>query len=261
MTATRGFGLAGEAPLATILAAGSAADDAGFDSFWLSQPREGSTLETLGRVAGGTSRIRLGAGAIPFDGRSAREITDEVVERRLPLERLRLGVGSGTGLGSLARLRQGVGELRELLEVEIAVAPLGPKMCGLAGEIADTVLLNWLTPEHAARSRQWVEAGAARAGRETPILATYVRCALGEGSRQRMEAECARYGSFPHYAAHFARQGVAPSATTILARDESELRERLSHYEAVLDHVVVRAITPGDRPTEVLDLVEAARPV
>jgi alkanesulfonate monooxygenase SsuD/methylene tetrahydromethanopterin reductase-like flavin-dependent oxidoreductase (luciferase family) len=260
MRTTRGFGLAGETRSSAILAAAPAAELAGYTSFWLSQPRQESTLEMLARVAEVTSDIGLGVGAIPFDGRSAAEIVGEVREQRLPTHRLRLGVGSGTGPGSLDRLRRGVEQLRELIEVEIAVAPLGPKMCALAGEVADTVLLNWLTPEHAARSREWVEEGASRSGREVPIVATYVRCALGDAVRTRIAAECARYGSFPHYAAHFARQGVEPSATTILALDASDLQERLSRYDAVLDLVVVRAITPTDTPSEILELVEAARP-
>jgi alkanesulfonate monooxygenase SsuD/methylene tetrahydromethanopterin reductase-like flavin-dependent oxidoreductase (luciferase family) len=260
MNTSRGFGLAGEAPLESILISSSAAERAGYTSFWLSQPREGSTLATLGHVSSVTSGIRLGVGAIPFGERRPGEIARQVAEAGLPLDRLCLGVGSGTGPGSLERLRQGVGQLRELLNVEIVVAPLGPKMCALAGEIADTVLLNWLTPEHALVSTAWIGEGASRVGRELPIVATYVRCALGEASRQRMEAECARYGAFLHYAAHFARQKVEPIDTTILAPDAGELQERLSAYEVVLDHVVVRAITPADSPDEILELVDAARP-
>jgi hypothetical protein len=49
-------------------------------------------------------------------------------------------------------------------------------------------------------------------------------------------------------------------ATTILAPDRSALQQRLAEYEAVLDHVAVRAITPSDSPAEVLTLVEAAEP-
>ncbi len=260
MRTTRGFGLAGESPLAAILEAAPAAEIAGYTSFWLSQPRTGSTLTILGQVSSVASRIHLGVGAIPFQGHAPGEIAARVTEARIPLNRLRLGVGSGTGPGSLDRLRHGVAQLRELLDVEIAVAPLGPKMCALAGEIADTVLLNWLTPEHAITSIAWVGEGASRAGRGMPAVATYVRCAMGEAAQPRMAAECDRYGSFPHYAAHFARQGVEPSATTILARDAGELQDRLGAYETTLDHVVVRAITPTNSPFEILELVEAARP-
>jgi alkanesulfonate monooxygenase SsuD/methylene tetrahydromethanopterin reductase-like flavin-dependent oxidoreductase (luciferase family) len=260
MTTTRGFGLAGESPTGTIYSAARAAEAAGYDSFWLSQPREGSTLATLQRVAGETRRIRVGVGAIPLTSLTPEEIVGHISELSLPRDRLRLGIGSGTGAGSLDRLRWGVEQLRSLLDVEIVVAPLGPKMCALAGELADTVLLNWLTPAYAETSMKWVRDGASSVGRAVPTVASYVRCAIGADSRSRLEAECDRYGSFPHYAAHFARQGVRPIETAIHARDPDELREVLRGYELVLNHVVVRAITSHDAPSEVLALIEATKP-
>ncbi|MDO8476376.1 MAG: LLM class flavin-dependent oxidoreductase, partial [Candidatus Rokubacteria bacterium] len=42
---------------------------------------------------------------------------------------------------------------------------LGPRMCELAGEVADGVLLNWIPPSAVPASLRHVEAGAKRAGR------------------------------------------------------------------------------------------------
>jgi alkanesulfonate monooxygenase SsuD/methylene tetrahydromethanopterin reductase-like flavin-dependent oxidoreductase (luciferase family) len=255
---TRGIGLAGEIPLASIRVAALAAELSGYDSFWLSQPLHGSTLAKLAEAAIETRQIRLGVGAMPFTGLAPAQMVAQIEAYALPPDRLRLGVGSGTGPGSLDRLRQGVAQLRSLSDVEIVVAPLGPKMCRLAGELADVVLLNWLTPAYAEQSARWVRDGASAADRAIPVLACYVRCAMGDEVRPRLEAECARYGSFPHYAAHFARQGVQPIATTIHASDAGELRHRLEPYEAVLDEVIVRVITPHDSPPQILALIEAA---
>src|SRR5262249_45572252 len=47
----------------------------------------------------------------------------------------------------------------------IYLAALGPRMCELAGEVADGVLLNWIPPAAVPDSVQHVEAGAKRAGR------------------------------------------------------------------------------------------------
>lgn len=257
---SRGFGLAGEYPAATIDAAAVAVERAGYQTFWLSQPTAGDSLAALARVGELTDSIRLGVGAIPFTYRPAAEIAQRVASTRVPRDRLRLGVGSGVGVGAMSRLREGVQELRSMLAVEIAVAPLGPKMCQLAGELADTVLLNWLTPGYAAISTAAIRTAAARAGRPSPTIATYVRCAIDPTARPRLAAECARYGSFPHYAAHFRRQGVEPHQTTIEAASADELQARLAAYEVVLDHVVVRAVTAHDSVDEVLALVEAGKP-
>lgn len=259
MNASRGFGLAGESPLKTILSAASAAERAGYDSFWLSQPEDGSTLDTLESVARETHRIRLGVGAIPLTRLTPEGIAKKIRNLEFPLDRLRLGIGSGIGPQSLERLRHGVEELRRLSDIEIVVAPLGPKMCRLAGEVADVVLLNWLTPQYAETSNNWIRQGSSAAGRNMPVVASYVRCTLGPASQSRLEAECQRYGSFSHYAAHFERQKVQPIDTTIQARSTDELQQRLGQYERVLDHVVVRAVTKHDSPSEVLELIEGAR--
>jgi alkanesulfonate monooxygenase SsuD/methylene tetrahydromethanopterin reductase-like flavin-dependent oxidoreductase (luciferase family) len=133
-------------------------------------------------------------------------------------------------------------------------------MCELAGEVADSVLLNWITPEHARTSLELIATGAQRAGRNRPPVATYVRCAIGPDSSNRLEAECARYGSFPHYAAHFRRQGVQPIDTTLHSNEVSKVQRGLAGLESILDEVVVRAITPHDAMNEVLELIQQTQP-
>lgn len=255
----RGFGLAGESPWETIHEAAIAVERAGFESIWLSQPAEGLTLAKLHAIAELTRSVRLGVGAIPLTRESPDEIVAQLRTLSFPMERLRLGIGSGTGLGSLSRLHQGVELLRSLVDVEIVVAPLGPKMCMLAGEIADTVLFTWITSSHAEGSLRWVREGATNAGRDVPHATAYVRCAMETTSRSRLQTECDRYGSIPHYAAHFGRQGVQPIETTVLAKSRTDLEDQISAYESVLDQVVVRAFTSATH-TEVLQLVEISRP-
>lgn len=256
----RGFGVAGEYPLATILAAASRAEAAGYATFWLSQPPDRDSLVTLARVYKVTEALSLGIGAIPLTARPAEEIANGVRKERLPTRRLRLGVGSGIGPGALIRLREGVSALRALLDVEIVIAPLGPRMCQLAGEIGDSVLLNWLTPAYARQSAAWVREGAALAGREPPLLRAYVRCALGSGARARLEREGARYAAFPHYAAHFSRQGVLPIQTALATADVRDLQEGLDAFASILDEVIARAITADDSVTETLELLDATAP-
>ena len=75
--------------------------------------------------------------------------------------------------------------LRAELSTRIVVAALGPKMCRLAGEVADGVLLNWLTPEYARQSADIVREGAAAARRPAPTIYAYVRLALGAAAPPR----------------------------------------------------------------------------
>ncbi|MFN8558390.1 MAG: LLM class flavin-dependent oxidoreductase [Dehalococcoidia bacterium] len=50
--------------------------------------------------------------------------------------------------------------------VPVFVAALGPRMCRLAGELADGVMLNWATPAYVAEALANVRLGAERAGRD-----------------------------------------------------------------------------------------------
>ncbi|HEY7141638.1 MAG TPA: LLM class flavin-dependent oxidoreductase [Methylomirabilota bacterium] len=255
----RGFALhAGVAP-EVIRAAARNVESLGYASFWVNYPGPVDGLAVLAQAATETDRIPLGVGVVPLHTTGPARIVVAVRSNALPVDRLLLGVGSPNP-GALARVREGIGALRSQLTARLYVAALGPRMCRLAGEIADGVLLNWLTPEHAKTSAEWVRAGAAAAGRRPPRLATYVRVAVGPGSTERIEAEGQRYAAIPAYADHFARMGVPPSATAVIAESAAAVPEALAPWERVLDDVVVRAITASDSVDETLALVRAAQP-
>jgi alkanesulfonate monooxygenase SsuD/methylene tetrahydromethanopterin reductase-like flavin-dependent oxidoreductase (luciferase family) len=133
-------------------------------------------------------------------------------------------------------------------------------MCRLAGEVADGVLFNWLTPEHARVSAEWVRAGAAAVDRSAPRLFAYVRVALGGPASDRLGEEAARYARIPAYAAHFARMGVDPVETAIGAPTPDAIAPALGRWQSVVDEVVIRAITAGDSVEETLALLRAAKP-
>ena len=133
-------------------------------------------------------------------------------------------------------------------------------MCELAGEVADAVLFNFVTPEHARASADLVRAGARKAGRSVPTLYSYVRVALGAASRPRLQEEADRYGKIPAYAANFARMGVKPIDTTIMAETPSALHAAIARWHGIVDELVLRAITPTDSAEETIALVRAARP-
>jgi alkanesulfonate monooxygenase SsuD/methylene tetrahydromethanopterin reductase-like flavin-dependent oxidoreductase (luciferase family) len=144
--------------------------------------------------------------------------------------------------------------------VRLVVAALGPQMCRLAGEVADGVLFNWLTPEYARRSAELVRAGAAAAGRPPPKLFAYVRLAVGAAAGDRLLKEGARYAAIPGYADHFARMGVKPEETAIAARSPDAIAPALGMWQGAVDEVVLRAVTEQDTVEETVAVVRAAKP-
>jgi alkanesulfonate monooxygenase SsuD/methylene tetrahydromethanopterin reductase-like flavin-dependent oxidoreductase (luciferase family) len=235
------------------------AEALGYRSFWVNHPGATDGLAALAHGARETSRIDLGVGVIPLHTRGPESIVQGVRATALPLDRLRLGIGSPNP-GSLARVRDGVAALRAQLAARIVVAALGPRMCQLAGAVADGVLFNWLTPAYARRSAEWVRAGAAEAGRQPPKLYAYVRLAVGPAACARLEDEAQRYAAIPAYAAHFARMGTKPVETAIAAPAPSAIAAGLRAWHGVVDEVVLRAITAQDTVEENLALLQAARP-
>jgi len=70
----------------------------------------------------------------------------------------------------------------DLPPAPVYLAALGPQMLRLAGETADGVLLNWATPERIAVSREAIDAGAVRAGRDpgTVPMTMYIRVCVDD---------------------------------------------------------------------------------
>ena len=256
----QGFAVfAGTTPV-VVRACAREAEALGYASFWVNYPGKIDGLAVLASAAAETRRIALGVGVVPLPTRGPESIA-EGARAALPLGRLLLGVGSPNP-GSLARVRAGVEVLRRELpaSTRIVVAALGPKMCRLAGEVADGVLLNWLTPGHARLSAEWVRAGAVAAGRTSPTLYAYVRAALGTAAMGRLREEGARYAAIPAYGAHFERMGVEPVQTTIAAETPAALQAGLGAWDGAVDEVVVRAITAEDTPEAHLALLQACLP-
>ena len=102
----------------------------------------------------------------------------------------------------------------------IYLAALGPRMCELAGEVADGVLLNWLPPSAVPVSMRHVEAGARRAGRSPADIdvAVYVRtCVTDEPVpvREALARDITGYAIVSVYARFFAECGYADEVEAV----------------------------------------------
>jgi alkanesulfonate monooxygenase SsuD/methylene tetrahydromethanopterin reductase-like flavin-dependent oxidoreductase (luciferase family) len=256
---THGFALAANTAPDVIAAAARESEALSYSSFWVNHPGPFVGLGALAAAARATRALPLGIGVIPLHTRGPPAIVEGVRAHALPLERLWLGVGSPNPK-SLERVREGVAALRKELRTKVVVAALGPKMCRLAGEVADGVLFNWLTPEHAKASAAQVREGATAAGRAVPRIFAYVRLAMGAGAADRTATEGARYAAIPAYKANFDRMGVKPETTAIVADTPADVARALARWDGIVDEVVLRALPADDGVATVLALVRAAKP-
>ena len=97
------------------------------------------------------------------------------------------------------------------------LAALGPKMCELAGEVADGVLLNWIPPSAVPASIGHVEAGARKAGRSLADVdvAVYVRTCVTDEPRRGPGGPV---GSRCHRLCHRRRPTPASSPSAVSRR-------------------------------------------
>jgi alkanesulfonate monooxygenase SsuD/methylene tetrahydromethanopterin reductase-like flavin-dependent oxidoreductase (luciferase family) len=256
----RGFGVSAAVSNGVIEQLAREAEQLGYTSFWVNDIPSHDGLESLEAAGAGTTAIKLGVGVIPLDRRPPASIDQDVESHELPLGRLLLGVGSGGGQNALARVRAGVVEIKRETKAAIVVGALGPKMAQLAGEIADGVLLNWMTSDYLAHSAGLVQEAAESTGRPIPMLMAYVRCGLAPDAEPRLEQELAHYAGDSHFQQHVDRMGATARDTCVLAPDRGGLQDGLARFDAVLDETIVRAITPTDELDDLLQLLRACAP-
>jgi len=221
------IGLPGATPHPVIEALAPQIEAAGFRGLWLNDTPDGDSLAALAAAAHVTSTLALGTGVIPLDRRPASGILAALGD--IPVDRLSVGIGTGAAKHGLALVEQSVAELRAGTNAAIVVGALGPRMRALAARVGDGVLLNWLTPEAAAAQRSALV--------EPVSTILYARAALDPDALPALEAEAARYGSYPAYAANFERIGASPLQTTITHR------AGIRRYLGAVDELVLRVVT------------------
>ena len=212
----------------------------------------------LAAIALSTSTIRVGTGIMPIYTRTPTLIAevatslDEISGGRFTLG---LGTGHGNNLAAahgvtverpLQRMRECVAILREALSTgratfhgevfdipglelllpnperrtPIYIGVLRPGLAKLAGEIADGVILNMVTPEYLQEVVPLIRAAAARAGRdpgEVDIACLVLACADDREAERVCSERIANYHSMPFYQEHMKRSGFAAEVEAITA--------------------------------------------
>ena len=135
-----------------------------------------------------------------------------------------------------------------------------PRLCRLGGAIADGVLLNWMAPGQAGKARQWVREGATEHGRMAPVVASYVRVAVGPEASRRLREEEGLYRTINEgHRKHFAAMDVPLGSVGIAASQRSDVVDALAPYHSALDLPIVRVLADAD-PNSLNTVADAAAP-
>lgn len=250
MMPSRGFGIDVVADAVSAVELARRAEALGYSSLWANDYPNADGLARLAEFASGSAALRLGVGVLPLARHTPQAIVRRIEDLGLPKDRLLLGIGSGPVEKPLAAVRAAVAELRSLLpDVAIVVAAMGPRMARLAGEVADGVLLNWMTPAGLTVAGEEVRAGG------NARVFSYVRAALGADARSRLAREVQRSISSRPYII-----GVnnAPLEDVGLAGDG--FASELDAYDRVLDETVIRPLPSPSAGADLFAILEATAP-
>lgn len=244
--------------VAEYVALAREAEQRGYDTAWTAEVSGQDAFTPMTLIAHSTTRLRVATGVVPIQTRTpivlgmTAATLGHVAPGRISLG---IGVSSAVVVGqwhglpfarTLQQMREAVQILRMVLggervnfeghcyrvrnfrltlppppqPVRIYLGALGPRMLELAGELADGVLLNWLTPETVATSIKHLEAGARRAGRTLDDfeIAAFVRTCVTddpEPVRRWLAREITGYATVDAYAAFFRASGYADEVEAV----------------------------------------------
>lgn len=218
----------------------------GYRSVWVNHPPGEDGIAQAARIAKATTRITVGTAVIPVSAVPPEEILRRVEKTGLLPERLRLGIGSGSGPEPLRRMAEAVLYLRSRTAAELVAGAIGPRMRELGATQADGVLLSAFPPEPARAAAEEIRALAKAADRPLPGVYAVVLVGVGAGQQADLERSTAFLTRLPAYAAHFRRTGIRPEQTRIAASRLDELPGLLEDWRDTVDEIVLMPVTARD---------------
>jgi alkanesulfonate monooxygenase SsuD/methylene tetrahydromethanopterin reductase-like flavin-dependent oxidoreductase (luciferase family) len=278
-----------------LLQVAMAAEETGYEAAFVPEIASREAFATLAGLASDSSRIRLGTGVVAIGSRSPQTTAMAAATvQDLSRGRLILGIGAGSR-GRLGLVRDYVRKIRstevafrpEGGEPPIWLAALGDRMIGLAGEVADGVILNWCTPERVMEARSILDRVTADAGRApgSVTVAVYVRACLGVEESLALEAlrsMTGAYAAIPQYQRQLQRMGLEEEGslavnayragrtedvpeglvrTLTVMGGRSEALDRFeAHHDAGADLVLCYPVAARDPFSSILGTVLASAP-
>lgn len=282
--------VAGSGGVDDIIAAAVQAADQGFGSFWLPQIFGVDAITVAGAIGREVPGIELGTAVVPTYPRHPMMLAQQALTANvLAGGRFTLGIGlshqmvietiMGLSFERPARhmreylsilgplVREGsVAFTGETMSTQVGIdvpgaqpcpvliAALGPKMLGLAGELADGTV-TWMTgPETiGGHIRPTMDASAEAHGRPRPrVVAGVPVCVTADASaaRERAAKVFQVYGILPSYRAMLDREGLDGPADLAVVGDEAAVRAGVARFaDAGVDTLaaVEFAASPDDR--------------
>ena len=245
------------------------AEERGWGGFWVAETTGADAVTTAAAVAARLSTGRVGTAIVPMQTRNPMllAMTAAAIGQIAP-GGFTLGLGTSTpiivedwhatpwGDSPLALTRECVDLTRRLLGGErittesgrwryrraqlmappespppVYLGALNDRMLELAGEIADGVILNFVTAADVAHARERIAAGAVRAGRDLDgfELMVFFRATVTddyERVRNRYQRELLTYVMAPVYERMFAREGFGEACKEVQALWRARERDR-----------------------------------
>jgi probable F420-dependent oxidoreductase len=262
------------------------AEELGYTDVWSAEANGADGFSPLAAVAVRTTTVRLGIAVVPVYTRPPALMAMSAAGiQQLSGGRFVLGIGASSpaivaqwmGLEydhPVDRIREYIQVLRPMLAGEkvthtgpdyrvkgfrllidagsptpIHLAALGPRMCRLAGAMADGVAFFLMTPEGVAQALKDVRAGAEEAGRDPETLDSVIRLPIAVDEPEDLVRFMGRrmmtgYAVVPGYNASLARQGFDREAADIAGAWAEGERDRAT--EAFSDDMLEQTFVFGD---------------
>ncbi len=268
-------------PYDDILYGAKLADVLGFEAVWASEGWGADSLVTSTSLALATTKIRLGMGVLNVFSRSPSSIAMATASLDMVSSgRAILGLGVSSPLlveywhgmefrRPFTRLREYTAIVRRILsgsrvdfkgkefnlkhfklafdparkDIPIYIAALGERMCRLAGELGDGVLLFFHPKSHVRKAISEIESGAREAGKDSSKVD--IACIIGcfaskdrEAARRTAKMAVAQYlgGMGPYYPSLVSSSGFGREASLVMEAWRAGRREEASGY--VSDNLV-----------------------
>ena len=203
-----------------------------------------ASIAAISELSGGRAVLGVGAGDSAVYGIGARPARVAEMEAALRFWRAVLNGGEGEWEGRSYRLPH----LAAPVKIYLAVSQ--PRMCGLAGRLADgAIVMGPSTPAFVRRQVEWIEAGIADAGRERSEVDVCLMTTMSESLddvRSWATTEARLIADFAELP-----EGLEPFREEILrAKTDYDFSQHLSvhagHQSAVSDGLARALAVTGD---------------